>query len=169
MIRTERLLLRMPAPDDDLTEFVRDGEVQQWIGGDPDDTPQTVLERWLRRWERNGVGQFVVERDGEFIGRVGFIVWDAQTWLTSTYAFAGEHAETELGWAILSRHWGRGYATESARAVLDWGRARGHERLVSLIEPRNVRSVRVADKLGAVPEQLVETEYGPMLVWVHAR
>jgi len=169
VIRTERLLLRLPVPQDDLTEFVRDGQVQQWIGGGVDDTPQTVLERWLGRWERNGIGQFVVDLGGELIGRVGFIVWDARTWETSTYELAGAHAETELGWAILSRHWGRGYATEAARAVLRWGREQAHGRIVSLIEPRNVRSVRVADKLGAVPEQLVQTEHGPTLVWVHTQ
>jgi RimJ/RimL family protein N-acetyltransferase len=169
VIRTERLLLRLPAPNDDLTDFVGDGQVQPWIGGGPDETPQSVLELWLGRWERNGIGQFVVELDGELIGRVGFIVWDARTWETSTYEIAAAHAETELGWAILSRHWGHGYATEAALAVLRWGREQGHERIVSLIEPRNVRSVRVADKLGAVPEQLVQTEHGPALVWVHTQ
>ena len=102
-------------------------------------------------------------------GRVGFIVWDARTWETSTYELAGAHAETELGWAILSRHWGHGYATEAALAAREWARQRGQERIVSLIEPRNVRSVRVADKLGAVPEQLVQTDHGPTLVWVHPR
>ena len=168
MIRTERLILRKPAPDDDLTAFVHDDAVQRWIGSGSE-TPQSVLALWLRRWERNGIGQFVVELEGELIGRVGFVIWDALTWEPSTYELAGASAETELGWAILSEHWGRGYATEAARAVLDWGRAGGLERIVSLIEPRNVRSVRVADKLGAVPEQLVQTEHGPTLVWVHAR
>lgn len=167
MIRTERLLLRRPTLDDDLTEFVADDAVQRWIGGTAEESPTDVIELWVRRWERDGVGQFVVELDGTFIGRVGFIVWDARTWETSTYELAGEHAETELGWAILSSHWGHGYAVEAARAALDW--VRDHDRIISLIEPRNVRSVRVADKLGAVPEKLVQTHHGPALVWVHSR
>lgn len=167
MIETERLVLRKPTLDDDVSEFVHDDAVQRWIGGTGHETPREVIERWVRRWERNGIGQFVVELDGKFIGRVGYIVWDARTWETSAYELAGPHAETELGWAILSRHWGHGYAFEAARAALDWARDRG--RIVSLIDPRNTRSIRVADKLGAEPEQLVQTETGPTLVWVHAQ
>ena len=45
---------------------------------------------------------------------------------------------------------------------------RGVERLISLIDPRNTRSIRVADKLGAEPEQLVTTVYGPVLAWLPA-
>ncbi len=49
-----------------------------------------------------------------------------------------------------------GYATEAARAVRDWAhRERGIGRLISLIDPKNVRSVRVAVKLGCEPEELV--------------
>jgi RimJ/RimL family protein N-acetyltransferase len=163
VIETERLVLRKPTLDDDVTAFVADRDVQHWTGGG-DETPRDVIERWVRRWERNGIGQFIVELDGAFIGRVGFIVWDARTWETSNYESAGHHAETELGWAILRTHWGRGYAVEAARAAREWA---ARDRIVSLIDPRNVRSVRVADKLGAVPEQLVHTGSGPMLVWVH--
>lgn len=167
MIETARLVLRKPAIDDDVTEFVRDEAVQRWLGAGGDESPQDVLARWIRRWETNGIGQFVVELEGRIIGRVGFIVWDARTWETSTYELAGRHAETELGWAILSSHWGHGYAGEAARAALDW--ALDRPRIVSLIDPRNVRSIRVADKLGARPEQLVQTEHGPAVVWVHPR
>ena len=163
MIETERLVLRKPTLDDDLAMFVADTEVQRWTGGG-NETAREVIERWVRRWERNGIGQFIVELDGAFIGRVGFIVWDGRTWETSNYESAGHHAETELGWAILSSHWGHGYAVEAARAAREWA---SRDRIVSLIDPRNARSVRVADKLGATPEQLVQTETGPTLVWVH--
>jgi RimJ/RimL family protein N-acetyltransferase len=163
LLRTERLLLRKPRLDDDLTEFVADAEVQWWIGG-ANESPRDVIERWVRRWERNGVGQFIVELDGVFIGRVGFLVWDARTWETSAYDLAGEHAETELGWAIISAHWGKGYATEAALAARDWVE---RERVVSLIHPSNVRSQRVAEKLGARIEQRVETGDAPADVWVH--
>lgn len=165
MLTTERLVLRKPRLDDDLAGFVADEEVQRWIGG-PDD-PAVVIERWVRRWERNGVGQFIVERDGRFIGRVGFVVWDSRTWETSAYDVAGEHAETELGWAILSTDWGHGYATEAAQAALGWIERRG--RIISLVNPENVRSQRVAEKLGARVERRVETPEGPADVWVHPR
>jgi RimJ/RimL family protein N-acetyltransferase len=173
-LETERLVLRLPRPDDvdGILELVADDEVMRWIGGEAGDREDAVehVERWIRRWEVNDVGPFVVELDGAPIGRVGLIVWDRRTWQTSTYALAGQRAETELGWALARRFWGRGYATEAARAVRDWTYAeRDLERLVSLIAPDNLRSARVAEKLGARLETRVETDHGPAGVWVHAR
>ena len=164
MIETERLVLRKPRLDDDLAEFLADDEVRRWTGGGAE-TARELIELWVRRWERNGVGQFVVELDGQLIGRVGFIVWDNRTWETSAYDLAGDHAETELGWAILTRHWGHGYATEAARAARRW--ADTVPRVISLIDPENVRSIRVAEKLGAVPTKRVQTPHATADVWVH--
>jgi RimJ/RimL family protein N-acetyltransferase len=163
VIETERLVLRKPTADEDVSEWVADDEVQRWIGG-PDD-PAELVARWLRRWERNGIGPFVVELDGELIGRVGFIVWDRRTWASSAFDLAGEHAEVELGWAILSRHWGHGYATEASQAARDW---LGSRRTISLIRPDNLRSQRVAEKLGATPGETVKVpDGGPHVVWEH--
>jgi len=174
VIETERLLLRKPRLEDvdDMLEFVGDDEVMRWIGGEAGDRAAAVenVERWIARWERNGVGQFAVVLDGRAIGRVGLLVWDARRWKTSTYESAGEYAETELGWALTRRYWGHGYATEAARAARDWVVAeRGVERVISLIAPDNLRSMRVAEKLGASPEEQVETDHGPANVWVHPR
>jgi RimJ/RimL family protein N-acetyltransferase len=173
-LETERLVLRVPRLEDvdDMLEFVGDDEVMRWIGGTAGDRAATVesVERWIARWQRNGVGQFAVLLDGHAIGRIGLLVWNTRTWETSTYEQAGEHAEIELGWALTRRHWGHGYATEAALAVREWAYAeRRIERLVSLIAPDNVRSARVAEKLGARPERQVETEDGPANVWVHPR
>src|SRR5207248_1953970 len=80
-------------------------------------------------------GKLIVERrdDGVVVGRVGLKYYDPATWERS----AAPDAQPELGWAIARAHWGRGYATEAARAVRDWSR---HGRLVSLITADNVRS-----------------------------
>jgi len=174
VIETERLLLRKPRLEDadDLLGFVGDAEVMRWIGGEPGnrDTAVESIDRWIRRWDANGVGQFMVVLDGHVIGRVGLQVWDTRTWKTATYESAGPHSVDELGWAIESRFWGNGYAVEAGRAVREWAyRERGIDRLISLIDPRNVRSIRVADKLGAAVEQLVQTGHGPANVWVHPR
>ena len=173
-IETERLLLRRPRLEDvdDMVELVGDEEVQRWIGGKPGGRDAAVesVERWIARWERNGVGQFAVVLDGHAIGRVGLVVWDDRTWSTSSYEDAGEHARTELGWALARRHWGRGYATEAARAAREWAHdERGIDGLISLIAPGNVRSRRVAEKLGATADGRVETDDGPADVWVHPR
>jgi RimJ/RimL family protein N-acetyltransferase len=113
----------------------------------------------------------VLERrdDGRFVGRTGILVWDTRTWSHTSLAEAGEHAQPELGWALVRAHWGNGYATEAARAVRDWvRRERGVGRLVSLIAPHNAASQRVAERLGATPAETVELrDSGPAVVWVH--
>ena len=155
---------------DDVLAIVEDSEVMRWIGGEAGgrETAVQQVENWIARWNANGVGPFAVVLDGRVIGRAGLLVWDRRTWEPSTYERAGDHAVEELGWVIARAHWGQGLATEAARAVRDWAYAdRGIERLISLIEPKNVRSIRVADKLGAVPDELVATPYGPLLAWLH--
>jgi RimJ/RimL family protein N-acetyltransferase len=173
-LRTERLVLREPRLDDvdDLLELVEDDGVMRWIGGEAGDRETAVehVERWMARWERDDVGVFCVLLDGHVIGRVGLLVWDPRTWETSSYELAGEHAQPELGWALTQRFWGHGYATEAGRAVRQWAYdERGVERLISLIAPDNVRSERVAEKLGAEPTELIETHHGPARVWEHPR
>jgi RimJ/RimL family protein N-acetyltransferase len=172
LIATERLLLRMPRQEDadDLLEYAGDPEVARWIGGQTGDRASTEarIEDWLARWEVDGIGQFVVVRGVKVLGRVGFVVWDSRSWELTSYADAGEHAETELGWALAQAHWGTGYATEAARAARDWAHAeRDVPRLVSLINPNNQRSIRVAEKLGASRERSIEMRGGPAVVWVH--
>jgi RimJ/RimL family protein N-acetyltransferase len=119
---------------------------------------------WLHRWRDNGIGPFIVERDGRVLGRVGYLIWDRATWQISRYAEAAE-PETELGWTLAQEHWGHGYATEAARAARDWANV---ERLISLINPQNVRSMRVAEKLGAQPTETVTLrDESPAVVWLH--
>ena len=155
---------------DDVLAIVEDSEVMRWIGGEAGgrETAVQQVENWIARWNANGVGPFAVVLDGRVIGRAGLLVWDRRTWEPSTYERAGDHAVEELGWVIARAHWGQGLATEAARAVREWAYAeRNIDRLISLIDPKNTRSIRVADKLGAVPDELVATVYGPLLAWLH--
>jgi RimJ/RimL family protein N-acetyltransferase len=173
-IETERLVLRTPSPEDadDLLDFVSDPEVMRRIGGEAGDRDDAVaaIERWLARWEDDGIGHFCIVRDGRVLGRAGFFVWDRRTWQSSSYAEAGGDAETELGWTLAREHWGNGYATEAALAARDWAyEKRGVDRIISLIAPDNARSIRVAEKLGATPEETISTFHGRATVWVHPR
>jgi RimJ/RimL family protein N-acetyltransferase len=176
-LETERLILREPRSDDAeaLLDFVADDEVMRAMGSEPGGMEVAVehLERWLRRWKANDMGPFlVVHREtGNVIGRVGPLVWNSATWDTALLADAGEDAEIELGWAIGSAHWGLGYAPEAARTVRTWVYdARDVERLISLIDPVNAKSMRVAEKLGAEPSETVELFDGSAAtVWVHPR
>jgi RimJ/RimL family protein N-acetyltransferase len=170
LLETERLVLRKPQLEDanDLLEYVRDPEVMRWIGGETGDLAATVatIERWLARWDESGIGTFSVVHEGHVVGRVGFLIWDAQRWDISSYAAAAEPV-TELGWTIARRHWGHGYATEAARALRPWAYEHGVESLISLINPANVRSIRVAEKLDAVPTDTVEVAGSPAVIWRH--
>jgi RimJ/RimL family protein N-acetyltransferase len=173
-LETERLTLREPQLDDvdDVLELIEDDDVMRWIHGEAGDRDLALefVQRWIARWERDDVGVFCVLVDGHVIGRVGLLVWDTRTWKTSTYELAGKNAQPELGWAFAQRFWGHGYATEAARAVREWAYAeRDVEQLVSLIAPDNVRSIRVAEKLGATRTELIETSHSPAYVWVHPR
>jgi len=59
--------------------------------------------------------------------------------------------EKELGWLVYEAYEGQGYATEAAAALRDWAaRTLGLNRLVSYIDPDNLRSAAVAERLGAV-------------------
>jgi ribosomal-protein-alanine N-acetyltransferase len=64
------------------------------------------------------------------------------------------HAEIELVYVLAADSWGRGYATEIAIALRDYAfRELGLRRLISLIEPENIASMRVAEKAGMAFEK----------------
>jgi RimJ/RimL family protein N-acetyltransferase len=175
-LETERLILRVPRLDDAVAaaEMLGDPEVMKFLGGStvPAEDAPAVVEKWLERWERHGVGPFVLEHgeDGRFLGRTGILVWDTRTWVHAS-PDAGEHAQPELGWALARGAWGNGYATEAARAVRDWARSeRGVGHLISLIVSDNLASQRVAERLGAGPTETVSlSDSGDAVVWVHPR
>jgi RimJ/RimL family protein N-acetyltransferase len=139
-LTTERLVLRA-LREDDLDAYaaiVADPEVMRYVGhgapvGRGDAWRQIAM--FLGGWTLHGFGLWGVERraDGALLGRAG--LWCPPGW-----------PGVELGWLLAREHWGRGYATEAARAVLD--RVGPGLRLVSLIHPANARSIRVAAKLG---------------------
>jgi RimJ/RimL family protein N-acetyltransferase len=177
VIETERLMLRMPRLEDAEPFFAlfTDPVAMKFLGGvhpDVSKDPEFPVRRWLERWEANGVGPLVAERreDGVVVGRAGLVVWDTSAWTQTTYAEAGDHAQPELGWAVIPEHWGKGYATEAARAARDWARGLGIERLISVIAPANVRSQRVAERLGCTPGETVTLfDTGEAVVWEHPR
>jgi len=157
VIETARLLLRPPEPSDaaSVLRQVTDPEVMRYLGPTHDDAAGRIAEM-RRAWREDGFGRFVVVRrdTGEPIGRVGLLAWDPVTWRAGTRREIGDHAEIELGWTLERTAWGRGFATEAAAAVRDWTLAEVRpRRLISLILADNVRSRRVAEKIG---EQHVE-------------
>ncbi|MES1239233.1 MAG: GNAT family N-acetyltransferase, partial [Chloroflexota bacterium] len=90
----------------------------------------------------NGFGLWVVEAagDGTFLGFTG---------LTRPRFDAPFMPAVEVGWRFARHTWGKGYATEAARAALGFGfEVLGLEEIVSFTSPANERSWRVMERLG---------------------
>jgi ribosomal-protein-alanine N-acetyltransferase len=92
----------------------------------------------------------VRKEDGAVIGRVGLLVWNADTWEPTTRAESENgRTEVEVGYTLGRDYWGQGYATEAAGAVRDYAlRELGADRLIALIIHGNTASENVARKLG---------------------
>jgi [ribosomal protein S5]-alanine N-acetyltransferase len=175
---TDRLCLRVPAPQDadTLYRLFADAEVMQGLGKKPVSAVEEVramIEEMIDGWRTDGLGPFVLETTatgGQVVGEAGLMIFDTRGWTPSTWAKAGSHAQPELGWALMRAHWGHGYATEAAAAIRDWAQQRRKiDRLVSLISPDNVRSQRVAERIGAVPTETVTPAHSKRttVVWRH--
>ena len=173
VIETERMLLRPPSLDDadGLLAVYSDPEVVRFIGGEPAEREdvEAGIRTWLERWRVDGLSQLAAIRreDGRVLGCISLHAWDPATWTIGTRAEIGDSAEVELGWKLARDVWGRGYATEGAQAALEWAlRELRPRRLISLIHPENVRSLRVAERLGERYERdVVLGGDGPAQLW----
>jgi len=101
------------------------------------------LQRAAQEWQKPQPQffEFAVFLCGEHIGRAS-VYWD-------------EYRRGELGYILDKRHWGRGYAAEAARAVLDWcSQTQGCTEFIAHCDAENTASRRVLEKLGfALAEQ----------------
>jgi len=143
-LRTERLVLRrwretdraaFHALNSDPAVMATIGPVMTRAASD------AFLNRIEARFDAHGYGLWCVELDGEPIGFTGFMV----PWFRDG---------VEIGWRIRSEHWGRGCATEAARACLEHGftpadrGGLGFDEVISFTAATNARSRRVMEKLG---------------------
>ena len=142
-LETERLRLRL---------FTRDaGQIMFELNSDPEvikyaDTPARDLEEAMQRleqgplfdYEKYGYGRFAVElkETGKVIGFCGI-------------KYLPEIELPEVGYRYLTEYWGRGIGTEAARACIEFARDDLKiKKLVALIIPENIASIKLAEKLG---------------------
>lgn len=145
---TERLTLRAHTVRDfaDSAAMWADPVVVKHIGGVPF-SPEDVWSRILRYaglWPLLGFGYWTIRESdsGRFVGEAGFA--DFRRQMVPDLASA-----PECGWALAGWAHGMGYASEALRTILDWGdRSLEGNGTVSLIEPANEASIRLARKLG---------------------
>ena len=144
MIETERLLLRAWQLSDEapFAALNADPEVTRYLRGPMRrDESDELLARIRGHWQEHGFGLYAVEvKDGGvFAGFVGLAV---PSFLPDVLP------AVEVGWRLAREHWGKGYATEGARASLVHGFGPlGLRQIISIIDPRNTASVRVAERL----------------------
>ena len=149
-LETERLLLRFFRESDfpQYAEICADPEVMRFLGGNP----WTGMEAWrhmaftIGHWYFRGYGPWAVEEkvSGRLVGRLGF---------TNPAGWPG----FELGWMLGRDSWGKGYAIEGARRALEYAFAEmDRDHVISCVAPDNVRSIRVAERLGEKVEGKTE-------------
>ena len=142
-LETDRLILRMLRESDldAYAEMCADPEVVRYIG---DCQPLVRPLAWrnlammVGHWSLRGYGLWAAEErsSGVMVGRIGF--WNPEGW-----------PGFELGWMLRRSFWGRGYATEGARAALQFAFTQLEQpHVISLIHPENAASIRVAKRLG---------------------
>ncbi|GJM34173.1 MAG: N-acetyltransferase [Saprospiraceae bacterium] len=149
-IETERLILRELVPDDatGIFEMDSDPEVHRYLGNQPisnmgqaEDGIQLIRKQYVD----NGIGRWaVIEKEtGQFIGWSGLKLMPAPADVpTNLY---------DLGYRFIKKYWGKGYATESAKATIKYGfKKLKLNELFAIADINNEVSMRVLMKVGLV-------------------
>ena len=147
-VETERLILRAHtrAEFEAYAAMWAEPAFVQFSGG----TPLSEEDAWARflrplgHWHLLGFGFWAVEEklSRRFVGDVGF----AEHQREIEPSLKGI---PEIGWALAVHAQGKGYATEAARAAIQWGELRfGGVRTACTMHPANFASVRIAEKCG---------------------
>jgi len=162
-IETERLIMREWRHEDiaPSVAMMADEMVTRYTVG----SPQSPIDAWrsltaiVGHWYLRGYGFWAIEckEDNKFIGRIG--MWNPEGW-----------PGLEVGWTLARPYWGKGYATEAARASMDFAfNTQPIDRLLSVIHVDNAPSQAVASRLGQEKGERRDLEWGgrtfPIDLW----
>ena len=153
-LTTERLTLRAPvAEDHDVYAAFYASDRSAIVGGPLDRTGAwKALARDRGHWPLRGFGIWCIDDGTICVGTCGFQRPEG-------------FPDVELGWSLFSGT-GKGYATEAARAALDWAGDRW-PRIVSYIDRGNTASQRVAARLGATDTGEAPAHDPACTIWLH--
>lgn len=144
IVETPRFILREHAIEDatDLYFLNSDPEVIRYTGDPPfgsvADAERIIRERMFVQCERYGMSRWAVldKSDRRYVGWCGL-------------KYLEDEREVDLGYRFARAHWGRGIATETARASLAYGfETLGLQRIVAHAMTANTASIRVLEKVG---------------------
>ncbi len=145
ILKTKRLILRTWQEQDldPMSTINQDPLVCEFLPkiGDRAVT-KTLIQLFINHYKNYGFTAYAVELKsrGEFIGFVGLLMPSFEAHFMPA---------VEIGWRLDSQHWGKGYATEAAKAVVDFAiTTLKLEEVVSFTVEKNIRSRRVMEKIG---------------------
>jgi ribosomal-protein-alanine N-acetyltransferase len=150
-LESERLLTRKLAMDDIKmwAEFFKDQEAIEFLPNTGFSSTDVHAKHWvekqLNRYADNQFGLQVLidKKTKQIIGQCGLLKQSVD-----------EQAEIEVGYHIFKKHWGQGYAPEAAKLFIDYAFHNDLTNSVtSIINIKNVKSQRVADKNGLTKEK----------------
>ncbi len=151
-LKTKRLLLR-PFRGGDVDDVLAYANDEEWARFLPhiqlpyttSDAEQFVAQRVLGSWRDNPA--LAIELSGKVVGGVGMNI-------------NVRNSLGALGYSLARKHWGKGIAVEATRAFVDWAfSAYDLAKVYAEVDERNVRSMRVAEKLGMSREGLLKSHY----------
>jgi ribosomal-protein-alanine N-acetyltransferase len=163
-LETERLSLRETtlADLDFVAAMLADREVMRFW---PRPLSRAEAQDWVlkqqKRYAQHGHGYWLARdrQTGEPVGQAGLLMSEVEG-----------VEQPALGYMLHRPFWGKGYATEAGAAVLSWAfEKRGYQRVICLIRPENIPSLRVAIRLNLRPEKHVVFKGFNHLVFVAVR
>ncbi len=149
-IETERLIMRDLTSEDALNMFIMDSDadVHKFLGNKPVATlreTREIIQNIQKQYTENGIGRWaVVEKaSGEFVGWSGFkLVTNVVNEKTGYY---------DLGYRFMKKHWGKGFASETAIAALNHGfRKLNYSEIVGIADVAHIASNKILQKIGLI-------------------
>lgn len=145
---TQRLILREIEETDEagMYELDSDPEVHQYLGNKPVTTieeSRNAIALIRRQYEENGTGRWAVieKSEGRFIGWAGLKLYRDE--------INGHSNFLEVGYRLIKKYWGKGYATEAAQTSVVYGFERLHAReIFGMADANNAASIKVLEKCG---------------------
>lgn len=151
MLETDRLILRelLPTDIDDLFELDSNPIVHKYLGNRPVKTKQeaeTNIQSIIDQYKDRGIGRWaaIEKSTGDFIGWSGL-----KLNIGEKDSLNGKQNFYDIGYRFIPRYWGKGYATESATVILDYGfKVKKYETIAGIALVDNIGSNKVLRKIG---------------------